>query len=168
VGVGRHGHGARDGPIKVAIVGSPRYFARRPPPATPDDLAGHSCIQYRWEGDGPVFDWPLAKHGQSKRIAVGGRLTVNTQDLALRAAVDGLGIAYAANAFAEPFLRWGQLISVLADWSPTIEGLYLYYPGRRQVPAALRALADMIRSAGVRPVKSSLKNPFAGSEVVQE
>jgi DNA-binding transcriptional LysR family regulator len=155
------------GPIKVAIVGAPHYFARRPPPVTPEDLVQHSCIQYRWEGDGPVFEWPLAKHGQTRRIAVEGRLTVNTPDLALRAALDGLGIAYAADAFAEPFLRSGQLISVLADWSPTIEGLYLYYLGRGQVPAALRALADMIRSAGVKPVKRSLKDPFASSEVGQ-
>jgi DNA-binding transcriptional LysR family regulator len=85
---------------------------------------------------------------------------VNNIDLGLRAAIDGLGIAYTAEAFAEPFLRSGQLIRVLEDWSPTIEGLFLYYPGRRQVPAALRALIDMIRAARSAPAKSLLKNPF--------
>jgi DNA-binding transcriptional LysR family regulator len=84
---------------------------------------------------------------------------VNNPDLALRAAVDGLGIAYTTEAFAEPFLRSGQLVRVLEDWSPTIEGLVLYYPGRRQVPAALRAFVEMIRAARARG-KSSLKNPF--------
>ena len=86
---------------------------------------------------------------------------VNNPDLALRAAVDGLGIAYMIEAYAEPFLRSGQLVRVLEDWSPTIEGLFLYYPGRRQVPAALRALIDMIRTSSSRPAKGSLRNPFA-------
>jgi DNA-binding transcriptional LysR family regulator len=86
---------------------------------------------------------------------------INNPDLAMRAAVDGLGIAYMIEAYAESFLRSGQLIRVLEDWSPTIEGLFLYYPGHRQVPAALRALIDMLRPSSSRPAKSSLQNPFA-------
>jgi DNA-binding transcriptional LysR family regulator len=78
---------------------------------------------------------------------VDGRVMVNDPDLAVRAAVDGLGIAYTIEALAEPFLRSGQLVRVLEDWSPAIEGLFLYYPGRRQVPAALRALIAMIGAA---------------------
>ena len=74
-----------------------------------------------------------------------GRVMVNASDLAVRAAVDGLGIAYTIEALAEPFLRSGQLVRVLEEWSPLIEGLFLYYPGHRQVPATLRALIDMIR-----------------------
>jgi len=85
---------------------------------------------------------------------------VNDAALAVRAAVDGLGIAYTIEALAEPFLRSGQLVRVLEDWSPTFEGLFLYYPGHRQVPATLRALIDMIRTAGSKPGKSLLKNPF--------
>jgi DNA-binding transcriptional LysR family regulator len=86
---------------------------------------------------------------------------VNNTDLAVRAAVDGLGIAYTIEALAEPFLRSGQLVRVLEDWSPSFEGLFLYYPGHRQVPAALRALIDMIRTArGSAPARSSLQNPF--------
>jgi DNA-binding transcriptional LysR family regulator len=86
---------------------------------------------------------------------------VNYPDLAVRAAVDGLGIAYTLESLAEPFLRSGQLVRVLEDWSPSFEGLFLYYPGHRQVPAALRALIDMIRTArGSTPSKRSLQNPF--------
>jgi DNA-binding transcriptional LysR family regulator len=88
---------------------------------------------------------------------------VNSPFLAVRAAVDGQGIAYTIEALAEPFQRSGQLVRVLEDWSPSIEGLFLYYPGHRQVPAALRALIDMIRSTGGSPsAKGSLRNPFAG------
>jgi len=148
------------GPMKVAVVGAPAYFARRRPPRAPDDLAQHSCIQFRRAGDGTVFVWPFERNRQSRRLSVDGRVMVDDPDLAVRAAVDGLGIAYTIEALAEPFLRSGQLVRVLEDWSPTVEGLFLYYPGHRQVPAALRALIDMIRCARSKPGKSLLKNPF--------
>jgi DNA-binding transcriptional LysR family regulator len=147
-------------PMKVAVVGAPAYFARRRPPRAPDDLAQHSCIQFRRAGDGAVFVWPFERNRQSRRVSVDGRIMVNDADLAVRAAVDGLGIAYTIEALAEPFLRSGQLVRVLEDWSPTFEGLFLYYPGHRQVPATLRALIDMIRTARSKPCKSLLKNPF--------
>ncbi len=150
------------GPMKIAVVGAPTYFARRRPPRTPDDLARHICVEYRREADGEVLMWLFERNRKSRRISVDGRVMVNNPDLAVRAAVDGLGIAYTVEALAEPFLRSGQLVRVLEDWSPSFEGLFLYYPGHRQVPAALRALIDMIRAArGSAPGKRSLKNPFA-------
>jgi DNA-binding transcriptional LysR family regulator len=112
-------------------------------------------------GDGGVLAWPLERNRKSRRISVDGRVMVNNGDLAVRAAVDGLGIAYTVEALAEPFLRSGQLVRVLEDWSPSFEGMSLYYPGHRQVPATLRALIDMIRTArGPAPAKRSLQNPF--------
>jgi DNA-binding transcriptional LysR family regulator len=150
------------GPMKIAVVGAPTYFARRRPPRTPDDLARHICVEYRREADGEVLMWPFERNRKSRRISVDGRVMVNDADLAVRAAVDGLGIAYTGEALAEPFLRSGQLVRVLEDWSPSFEGLFLYYPGHRQVPAALRAFIDMIRTArGSAPGKRPLKNPFA-------
>ena len=145
--------------MKVVVVGAPSYFARRPPPRTPDDLARHSCVEYRRGPD--VFTWPFERNRKTRRIAVAGRVMVNTPDLAVRAAVDGLGIAYTIEARVEPFLRSGQLVRVLEDWSPSLQGLFLYYPGHRQVPATLRALIDMIRMPrGSAPTKRSLRNPF--------
>jgi DNA-binding transcriptional LysR family regulator len=150
------------GPMKIAVVGAPAYFARRRAPRTPDDLARHVCIEYRREADGGVLIWLFERNRKSQRISVDGRVMVNDTDLAVRAAVDGLGIAYTGEALAEPFLRSGQLVRVLEDWSPSFEGLFLYYSGHRQVPATLRALIDMIRTASSSaPVKRSLKNPFA-------
>jgi DNA-binding transcriptional LysR family regulator len=150
------------GPMKIAVVGAPAYFARRRAPRTPDDLARHVCVEYRREADGGVLIWLFERNRKSQRISVDGRVMVNDTDLAVRAAVDGLGIAYTGEALAEPFLRSGQLVRVLEDWSPSFEGLFLYYSGHRQVPATLRALIDMIRTArSSAPVKRSLKNPFA-------
>ena len=149
------------GPMKIAVVGAPTYFAKRRPPRTPDELARHSCVQYRVAAEGDVLVWPLERNRKSQRISVAGRVMVNDADLAVRAAVDGLGIAYTLEALAEPFLDSGQLVRVLEDWSPSFEGLYLYYPGHRQVPATLRALIDMIRAArGSAPARRPLQNPF--------
>ena len=150
-------------PTKVAVVGAPGYFRRRPPPRTPDDLAHHDCIQFRRGADGSVFEWAFKRDGRSLRISVPGRLMVNDPWIYMRAAVDGVGIAYTLEALAEPFLRSGQLVRVLEDWSPCHEGMFLYYSGHRQVPAALRALIDMIRVsssviASARPLRGS---PFA-------
>jgi DNA-binding transcriptional LysR family regulator len=147
------------GPMKVAIVGAPGYFARRRPPRTPEDLARHSCVQYR--RNGAVIEWPLKRNGRSLRVSVQGQVMVNSPDLAVRAAVDGLGIAYTLEGLAELSLRSGQLIRVLEDWSPCFEGLFLYYHGQRQVPAALRAFIDMIRTTRrSAPVGRSPENPF--------
>ena len=109
-----------------------------------------------------MFEWPFERDGKSRQISLDGRIIVNDTDLAVRAAVDGLGIAYATEALADPFLRSGQLVRVLEDWSPSFEGFFLYYPGHRQVPVALRALIDMLRTArGSAPAKGSIELPFA-------
>jgi DNA-binding transcriptional LysR family regulator len=167
-GLGRREDAAADmiavrvtGPIKLTIVGAPSYFAPRPAPRTPDDLARHSCVQYRLPGDRGVFAWPLVRNGKTRRISVNGRLMVNDPHLAVRAAVDGLGIALTLEALAEPFLHSGQLVRALEDWSPSFEGFFVFYPGHRQVPAGLRAFIDMLRAAcGSASARSARKNPF--------
>ena len=149
------------GPIKIAMVGAPSYFAQRKPPRTPDDLSRHSCVQYRRGPEGLIFDWIFERNGKSKAISVSGRVIVNTPELALRAALDGLGIAYAVEAQADTFVRSGQLVRVLEEWSPTIQGLFLYHSSHRRVPAALRALIDMTQMARTTTSSArSIKDPF--------
>jgi DNA-binding transcriptional LysR family regulator len=149
------------GPVKIAVVGAPSYFVKRGRPRIPDDLACHCCVQYRRGPDGTMFHWHFERNGKSRKISVDGRVMVNAPDLAVRAAVDGLGIAYSIEATVEPFLRSGQLVRVLEDWSPSFEGLFLYYSSHRQVPAALRALIDMIRAArNLTPTGTLQENPF--------
>ena len=133
-------------PQKVAVVGAPEYFKRRSPPRAPGDLAAHSCIQYRFTTEGAAVPWAFERNGRTKRISTAGGVTVNVPELAVRAAVDGLGIAYTLENLAAPFLRTGQLVRVLESYSPSLEALFLFYPGHRQVPAALRAFIDMVRA----------------------
>ncbi len=149
------------GPMKLAVVAAPAYFARKRPPRTPEDLARHDCVEYRRAADGGTIEWPFERGGKSLRISVEGPLTVNDPELALRAAVDGLGIAYTIESLAAPFLRSGQLARTLEEWSVSLEGLYIYYPGHRQVPAALRCLIDMIRAAPrARATAGAAANPI--------
>jgi DNA-binding transcriptional LysR family regulator len=152
------------GPMRVVVVGSPAYFAKRPRPRLPDDLTRHACVQFRRPDDHSVLVWSLARGGKTRRISVDGPVMVDDPDFGLRAAVDGLGLAYTAytlEALAEPFLRSGQLIRVLEEWSPAIEGMMLYDPSRRHVPATLRALIDMLRStSNAQSAKRSVRNPF--------
>ncbi|MTJ79695.1 MAG: LysR family transcriptional regulator [Telmatospirillum sp.] len=138
------------GPGKVAVVGSPEYFAKSHAPKTPDDLLRHHCIQYRHPAGGGLFEWPFVRDGVTSTIAGNGRVIVNNFDLAVRAAIDGIGVTYTIEAVAEPYLKSGQLVRVLEEWSPYFDGFFLYYSGHRQVPAALRALIDMARANGVR------------------
>jgi DNA-binding transcriptional LysR family regulator len=153
------------GPLQVAVVGASSYFAKRSPPRTPDDLARHDCIQYRRDPDGGLMEWPFQRNGEAWTLPVHGRIIVSNNELALRAAVDGLGIACTIEGQAEPYLRSGHLVRVLEDWSPVVEGLFLYYPGHRQVPAALRAFIDMIRSSETSAdVECSPANTFAAAE----
>ncbi len=131
----------------AAVVVPPAYFAEHARPRAPEDLTRHDCIRYRPSIDGPLFDdWRFERDGTSRQIGIDGRVVVNYPDLAIRAAVDGLGIAYTIESAAAPFLRSGQVVRVLKEWSPSLEGIFLYYPSRRQVATALRALIDMIRT----------------------
>ncbi len=148
------------GPVKLVVVGAPSYFAIRRPPRTPDDLISHNCIQYRFGINDALVKWPLARGGKTRPVAVSGRLIVNSPDLALRAAVDGLGLAYTTEGNAAPYLRSGQLVQVVEGQLPTMEGLFLYYHGHRQVPTALRAFIDMIRVPKSAQARRSIKSPF--------
>jgi DNA-binding transcriptional LysR family regulator len=131
-------------PWDAVVVGAPSYLARRGEPAAPEDLETHECIQYRLEGE--AFPWPFVHEGTQRKIAVHGSVTVNSSELALRAALGGLGLAFINDVVAEPFLRTGQLVAVLQDCAPSFDGYFLIYSGRRQVPPPLRALIDMLCS----------------------
>ena len=130
-----------------AVVGAPAYFARHPLPQTPNDLRAHNCIGYRKISSGELHRWAFAKDGETLNIAVRGNLILDDAGLMLDAATDGIGLAYTADSYAAPYLANGRLQRVLADWCPPFPGFYLYYPGRRQISAALRALIDALKVA---------------------
>ncbi|MDQ0011134.1 DNA-binding transcriptional LysR family regulator [Luteibacter jiangsuensis] len=134
-------------PVRFAVVGSPDYFARHGRPATPADLARHACIRARMPA-GHIYHWEFERHGDASTVDVGGTLTLDEPQLMLEAARAGLGLTYLTEFNVAEDLATGRLERVLEDWTPPFDRLCLYYPGRRHVPAALRALVDLIRETG--------------------
>lgn len=134
-------------PVRFAVVGSPDYFARHGRPTTPADLARHTGIRARMPA-GHIYHWEFERHGEASTVDVDGTLTLDEPQLMLDAARAGLGLAYLAEFNVAEDLATGHLERVLEDWTPPFDRLCLYYPGRRHVPAALRALVDLIRETG--------------------
>jgi DNA-binding transcriptional LysR family regulator len=146
--------------IQVAIVASSGYLANRSAPRTPDDLMSHRCVAYRLSRDGQVLRWTLERNGKRRTVSVPGSITVNNADAAFQAAVDGVGLAYLDEDLVQPLLKTGQLVRILKDWSPRVEGFHLYYQGRRQPSAALRAFIDVLRAPKTPSDRLPAKNPF--------
>ncbi len=133
------------GTVRFVAVASPGYLADRGTPRTPDDLSRHSCIRYRLRS-GRLFRWEFAQHGQELTVEVPGPLILDHVELMADAAASGLGIAYVPERTAQPFMAAGRLVTVLDEWCPRIPGLFLYYPGHRQVPPGLRAFIDVLKA----------------------
>jgi DNA-binding transcriptional LysR family regulator len=129
---------------RAAIVGSPGYFESHPKPESPHDLLRLRCINFRHGSEG-VYRWEFDKGDQSLKVSVNGPLIVDDVEIVLRAAIDGVGLAFLAEEHADPYVGSGALVRVLEDWCPPFPGFFLYYPSRRQQPAALSALIDTLR-----------------------
>lgn len=135
----------RIGPdIRMAVVGSPAYFAKHPPPRTPQDLTTHECINLRLPTHG-LYAWEFEKNGRNLRVRVEGQLIFNTAALLLNAAAAGFGLAYLTEQQVQRHLDSGELIRVLATWCPPFTGYHLYYPSRRQPTPAFALLVDALR-----------------------
>jgi DNA-binding transcriptional LysR family regulator len=131
--------------LKMVAVASPAYLARRGTPQAPAALAGHACINWRLQIDGSPHRWAFEKKGKRIDNAVEGPDVTNHSDVGVAAALQGLGIAYAFDRErVDEHLARGRLVQVLADWSITRPGLFLYHAGRRHMPAALRAFIDCL------------------------
>ncbi len=134
------------GEQRAAVVAAPAYFASHPRPMTPRDLTAHRCLRYRMGADGPVYRWEFEKRGQPVTVSVSGPLTVNDVEFMIRAALDGVGLAFTLEGFVAEHIARGRLVRVLEDWCPPFEGYFLYYPSRRHQPRALQALVDALRA----------------------
>jgi len=129
---------------RFMVVGSPDYLAAHGKPNSPADLAGHQCIRARL-GSGKIYRWEFERHGETIGIDAPGTLTLDEGSLMIQAAIAGWGLTYMSEHNAQPHIEAGKLAAVLEDWTPTENGISLYYPSRRHVPAKLRAFIALIR-----------------------
>jgi DNA-binding transcriptional LysR family regulator len=129
--------------LRVAVVGSPDYFRRKPRPLQPTDLHQHSCVRFRFSS-GAIYRWEFGRNGQDFEIDVDGPLICNDNLLMLLAAKQGLGLAHLMDDMVREDLMSGALVRVLEDWCPPFPGFYLYYPSRAQMPLKLRVLIDFL------------------------
>lgn len=129
---------------RFAVLGSPEYFSTHPVPFSPLDLLDHACIRTRLPS-GALYHWEFERHGETLSVDVQGPMILDNSTLMLEAARAGMGLTYLTEWNAAADLEKGTLVRVLEDWTPPFDKLRLYYPGRRHVPAGLRALIDLIR-----------------------
>jgi DNA-binding transcriptional LysR family regulator len=133
---------------RMAAAASPTYLKHHGQPEHPRELLAHRCMRGRF-ASGATVAWMFECDGETVGIDPSGPLLVQiggATDLAVDAAVAGLGIVYLFEDWLRPHLERGVLEPVLESWWPSFSGPYLYYPGRRLLPAPLRAFVDFIRN----------------------
>ena len=132
---------------RFATAASPGYLDERGRPAHPRELLGHACLRGQF-ASGAMPTWEFEQDGEIVRVDPAGPLVVRlgaAVDLAVAAAVSGLGVIHLFEEWLRPHLDSGALEPVLEPWWQTFTGPFLYYPGRRHLPAPLRAFVDFIR-----------------------
>jgi DNA-binding transcriptional LysR family regulator len=136
----------RIGPdMRMAVVGTPDYFAKRAIPKKPQELTSHTCINLRLPTHGGLYAWEFEKGGREIKVRVDGQLISNGTTQLLNAALDGLGVAYVPEDMVAKPLAEGRLKRVLEDWCPSYPGYHLYYASRRQSSPAFALLVDALR-----------------------
>ena len=135
---------------RFATAAAPAYLERRGRPAHPRELLEHACIRGRF-GSGTMTPWEFERDGEVLRVDPSGPLLVQigaATDLTVDAAIAGTGIIQLFEDWLRPHFDSGALEPILEPWWQPFSGPFLYYPGRRLLPAPLRAFVDFIRQTG--------------------
>jgi DNA-binding transcriptional LysR family regulator len=132
-------------PFRFIIVGSPAYLAGSSQPESLQDLRQHACLRLR-RSNGALALWSFNDNGRTIEIAVSGPLIASDFPTMLGAALQGIGLAQVPEPIATAAVKAGKLVAVLEQFAPTTPGMFLYYPGRRQILPKLRAFIDHVKS----------------------
>jgi DNA-binding transcriptional LysR family regulator len=131
--------------MRLAVVGAPEYFGSRKVPRKPQDLKDHACIGFRFSNG--LYRWEFEKGRKALTVSPQGPASFDDPDLVIQAVLNGVGIGTAMEETLKDLIADGHLVQVLRDWCPTFPGYFLYYPSRRNRPAALAALVDTLRAS---------------------
>ncbi|SDR25045.1 transcriptional regulator, LysR family [Rhizobiales bacterium GAS191] len=144
---------------RMVAIAAPAYARAHQMPLVPNDLRAHDCIRQREDWDGAIHPWVFEKTGERIEIAVDGHFVINDTPSVLSAAVDGIGVAYLSEPMVLPHIADGRLVRVLEDWCTRRQGLFLYHPSRRQIPAPLQAFLDFMRKQRRPKIYPALPRP---------
>jgi DNA-binding transcriptional LysR family regulator len=134
---------------RVVTCAAPAYLEKHGVPRTPHDLVHHEALLFRDPQTGRPFEWGFSRNGETIDIAVRGRMTTDDPSTAIEACAAGYGVYQSLALGLDPWLRRGELVSILADWSDELYPLYAYHPSRHLPPAKVRAFLDFIQEAAV-------------------
>lgn len=132
--------------LRQIAVASPEYLNRRGVPQHPRDLLQHACIRWRWPGQHQPYAWEFFENERWFEVTVDGPLIVNDKELARRAAVAGIGIAFCIESSIGGDLAEGRLVPLLENLCPSFPGFFLSYPKQKQMAPALRAFIEAVRA----------------------
>ena len=131
-------------PRRHAVVAAPSYLENREVPRVPSDLKAHPCIRVRLP-NGALFRWQFESDGQPVQVDVDGPITLDEASLARTAVLNGVGIGYFMESNVRDDIAAGRLVRILDEWTPPTAPLCLYYPSRRNPPAAFKVFVDLAR-----------------------
>ena len=129
--------------MRLAVVGSPAYFASHSVPKHPQELKDHACIGFRFSKG--LYRWEFEKGRKALTLSPQGPASFDDPDLVVEAVLRGVGIGTSLEDGVKRPIAEGRLVQVLKDWCPLFPGYFLYYPSRRNQPAALAALVEALR-----------------------
>ena len=129
--------------VRLAVFGSPEYFTSHPIPKTPRELKDHACVAFKFSTG--VYRWEFEKGRQSLTVNPQGPIILDDSELVIQAALRNVGIGMALESAVQGLIDEGRLTQVLKDWCPPFPGFHLFYPSRRNRPAALSALIRALR-----------------------
>jgi DNA-binding transcriptional LysR family regulator len=135
--------------IGWVVAGTPAYLERFGIPEHPHDLKEHRCLRFRL-GDDRVYRWEFDRDGEQIAVDVPGPLTLDDSPSILTLLLGGAGLMYGPEPLLAPLVKTGTVRLVLKEWTSPGPGFHVYYSSRRQLPAGLRLLIDLIRE--MRPL----------------
>jgi DNA-binding transcriptional LysR family regulator len=131
--------------MRLAVVGSPAYLEANGTPRHPQELKDHACIGFRFSNG--LYRWEFEKGRKALTVSPLGPASFDDPDLVIQAVLDGVGLGTSMEHSLKELLAQGRLVQVLKDWCPLFPGYFLYYPSRRNQPAALAALIETLRTS---------------------
>lgn len=132
---------------RMITVAAPDYLVRRPAPRTPEDLAAHECVRYRYQSSGRTARWMFQRDARTLEVEVGGRFIVNDAAVEIDLVKRGFGLAQTLESLVTDELADGRLVRVLEDCAMPLSAFQLYFPSRAQMPARLRVFIDHFQAA---------------------